>query len=66
MNGPDIGDPAAAKHQAIVAIGNVVKRQALIIGFSDTFAVIGVILSIAAVTLLLARKPNPGAGVGGH
>jgi len=61
-----IADPATAKHQAIVAIGNVVKRQALIIGFSDTFAVIGVILSIAAVTLLLARKPNPGAGAGGH
>ena len=47
-------------------IGNVVKRQALIMGFSDTFVVIGVILSIAAVTLLLARKPNPAAEAGAH
>jgi MFS transporter, DHA2 family, multidrug resistance protein len=61
-----VADPAAAKHQAIVAIGNVVKRQALIMGFSDTFAVIGVILTIAAVALLLARKAKPGAAGGAH
>ena len=61
-----ISDPATAKHQAIVAIGNIVKRQALIMGFSDTFAVIGVILAIAAVALLLTRKVRPGAGAGGH
>jgi len=60
-----IADPATAKNQAIVAIGNDVKRQALIMGFSDTFAVIGVVLSIAAVTLILGRrKPNPAAGAG--
>jgi MFS transporter, DHA2 family, multidrug resistance protein len=61
-----VTDPAAAKQQAIVAIGNAVKRQALIMGFSDTFAVIGVILTIAAVALLLARKAKAGAGGGGH
>jgi DHA2 family multidrug resistance protein len=61
-----VADPAAAKHQAIVAIGNTVKRQALIMGFSDTFAVIGVILAIAAVALLLARKAKAGAGGGAH
>src|SRR5262249_60604789 len=57
-----VSDPATAKHQAIVAIGNAVKRQALIIGFSDTFAVIGVVLVIAAVALLFASKVKPGAG----
>jgi MFS transporter, DHA2 family, multidrug resistance protein len=61
-----ISDPATAKHQAIVAIGNVVKRQALIMGFSDTFAVIGVILAIAAVALLLTRKVKQGTGAGAH
>jgi Biotin-lipoyl like/Major Facilitator Superfamily len=61
-----VADPAAAKHQAIVAIGNTVKRQALIMGFSDTFAVIGVILAIAAVALLLARKSKAGAAGGAH
>ena len=46
-----ISDPATAKHQAIVAIGKAVKRQALIIGFSDTFAVIGAVLFLSAGTL---------------
>ena len=55
-------DPAVAQHQAIVALGQVVKRQALVMGFADTFAVVGVMLVIAAACLLLARKANPGAG----
>jgi DHA2 family multidrug resistance protein len=61
-----ISDPATAKHQAIVAIGNIVKRQALIMGFSDTFAVIGVVLAIAAIALLFARRIKPGAAAGAH
>jgi MFS transporter, DHA2 family, multidrug resistance protein len=56
-----ISDAATAKHQAIVAIGNAVKRQALIIGFSDTFAIIGAVLAIAAVALLFAAKVKPGS-----
>src|SRR5580700_4506864 len=61
-----ISDPATAQHQAIVAIGNIVKRQALIIGFSDTFAIIGIVLAIAAVALPFARKSKPGAAAGAH
>src|SRR5215471_12551342 len=61
-----ISDVATAKHQAIVAIGNAVKRQALIIGFSDAFAIVGVVLAVAAVALLFARKVRPGAGAGAH
>jgi DHA2 family multidrug resistance protein len=60
-----VSDPTAAHHQAIVALGNIVKRQALIMGFSDTFAVIGIVLAIAAVALLFARKVKIGAGPGG-
>jgi len=37
-----VTDPATAQHQAIIAIGQVVRRQALVIGFADTFAVVGV------------------------
>ena len=55
-----VSDPAAAQHQAIVALGKIVKRQALVMGFSDTFAVIGVVLAIAAVALLFARKTKAG------
>jgi MFS transporter, DHA2 family, multidrug resistance protein len=60
-----VSDPTAAHHQAIVALGNIVKRQALIMGFSDTFAVIGTVLAVAAVALLFARKVKIGAGAGG-
>src|SRR5712672_3489719 len=51
-----VPDPAAARHQAIVALGNAVKRQALVMGFSDTFAVIGVVLVLAAVAVAFTRK----------
>src|SRR5262249_49340431 len=60
-----VSDAATAQHQAIVALGNVVRRQALVMGFSDTFAVIGVILAIAAVSLLFARSGKPGAAAAG-
>src|SRR5262249_7398518 len=58
-------DPAAAQHQAIVALGNLVKRQALVMGFSDTFAVIGVVLVLSAIAMLMLRKTNASAGGGG-
>jgi MFS transporter, DHA2 family, multidrug resistance protein len=60
-----VSDPLAAQHQAIVALGRIVKRQALVMGFSDAFAVIGVVLAIAAVLLLFARKGSAGAGASG-
>ena len=57
-----ISDIATAQHKAIVALGSIVKRQALVMAFSDTFAVIGVMLVIGAIALLFARKGKPGAG----
>jgi MFS transporter, DHA2 family, multidrug resistance protein len=56
-----ITDPAGARQQAIVALGREVRRQALIMGFSDAFAVLGAILLLAAVLILFTRK---GAGSG--
>jgi MFS transporter, DHA2 family, multidrug resistance protein len=52
--------------QAVVYLGDVVKRQALIMGFSDTFAVIGALLVIAAFALLFARKAQSAGGAGAH
>ena len=54
-------DQATAQHQAIVAIGKLVKRESLVLAFSDTFAVIGVVLVIAAIVLLFARRGQAGA-----
>ena len=58
-----ISDRAFAHHEALVQIGQLVKREALVMGFSDTFAVIGIMLAIAAVSLLFARKGRVKAGV---
>lgn len=51
-----------AEHQAVVQVGSLVRRQALILGFGDTFAVIGIVLAIAALSLFFARKLRPSAG----
>ncbi|WP_028748802.1 DHA2 family efflux MFS transporter permease subunit [Rhizobium mesoamericanum] len=61
-----VSDSAVASHKAIVALGQIVRRQALILGFSDTFAVIGVVLAIAAFALLLTKKTQSGGGAGAH
>jgi DHA2 family multidrug resistance protein len=55
----------AAHWQAIIALGNAVKQQALVMGFSDTFAVVGVVLIIAGIAILLTGKPKGGAAAGG-
>jgi DHA2 family multidrug resistance protein len=60
-----VPDPAAARHQAIIALGKAVKKQALVMGFSDTFAVIGVVLVLAAIAVALTRKVK-GSGAAAH
>ncbi|WP_454634288.1 DHA2 family efflux MFS transporter permease subunit [Bradyrhizobium cenepequi] len=60
-----MSDPAAARHQAIIALGNTVKRQALVMGYSDTFAVLGFVLVLAGIAILLTGKPKGGAAAGG-
>jgi MFS transporter, DHA2 family, multidrug resistance protein len=57
-------DPTGARQQAIIALGNIVKRQALVMGFSDTFAVLGVVLLLAAVAILLTKKVKVAASAG--
>ncbi|MRG57862.1 DHA2 family efflux MFS transporter permease subunit [Phyllobacterium sp. SYP-B3895] len=61
-----VSDHALAAQQAVVVLGRLVKRQALILGFGDTFAVIGVLLAIAAIALLFAEKPKGAAAAGAH
>jgi MFS transporter, DHA2 family, multidrug resistance protein len=61
-----VPDPATAGHQAIVALGNAVRHQALIMGFSDAFAAIGFVLVIAAIAILFTRKVRAGAAAAVH
>jgi MFS transporter, DHA2 family, multidrug resistance protein len=60
-----VPDPAAAHQQAIIALGKAVKHQALVMGFSDTFAVIGVVLVLAAAAVAFTRK-SKAAGAAAH
>jgi DHA2 family multidrug resistance protein len=60
-----VADPAAAHQQAIIALGKVVKRQALVLGFGDTFMVLGVVLLLSAAAILLTRKAKATAAGGG-
>src|SRR3979411_1110652 len=60
-----VSDPAAAHQQAIIALGKAEKHQALVMGFSDTFAVIGGVLVLAAIAVALTRKVK-GATGGAH
>jgi DHA2 family multidrug resistance protein len=57
-----VPDPHAAREQAIIALGKTVKRQALVMGYSDTFAVIGVVLVIAAIAVMLTRRAKAAGG----
>ena len=60
-----VPDPAAAHQQAIIALGNSVKRQALVMGFSDTFAVIAGVLVLAAIAVLLTKRTKA-SGAAAH
>jgi MFS transporter, DHA2 family, multidrug resistance protein len=60
-----VPDPAAARQQAIIALGKLVRHQALVMGFSDTFAVIGGVLILAAIAVALTRKVKR-SGAGAH
>nr|WP_244642938.1 DHA2 family efflux MFS transporter permease subunit [Phyllobacterium sp. 628] len=51
-----VSDPNAAREQAIIALGKMVKRQSLIMGYSDTFVVLGTMLIIAAFFVMLTKK----------
>lgn len=51
-----MADAGAAYHQAEILLGNLVAQQSLIMGFSDTFAVLGGVLLVAAVAVAFTRR----------
>lgn len=59
-------DKAYAAHKAIVALGRDIKQQASIMGYSDTFFLIGSFLIIAVVATLCLKKPDKLGGGAGH
>lgn len=61
-----VSDHAAAAHEAIVAIGRTVQKQAYVMAFSDTFYLLGAALIAALVTALLLKKPDHLEAGGAH
>jgi MFS transporter, DHA2 family, multidrug resistance protein len=55
-----VPDPAAARQQAIIALGKAVKHQALVMGFSDTFALIAAVLVFSAIAVAFTRRVKGG------
>src|SRR5690348_8281647 len=51
-------DRADALHHAYVAIGKVIQKQAFILGFSDTFYLLGISQIIALAAALMLTKPD--------
>jgi MFS transporter, DHA2 family, multidrug resistance protein len=51
-----VSDVAAAQQKAIIALGNIVRKQALIMGYADTFAALALLLLLAAASLLFTKR----------
>jgi DHA2 family multidrug resistance protein len=58
-------DPAGALHRAIVAVGQTVRAQATIMGYADSFALIGVVLLVATLSIAMLQKGAVSGG-GAH
>jgi DHA2 family multidrug resistance protein len=59
-----VADPVLARREAIMAIGQSVRHQAFILGYSDTFFVQGAILALALIVITCLKKAA-GAGAAG-
>jgi MFS transporter, DHA2 family, multidrug resistance protein len=55
-------DPAGAMHRAIIAVAQTIRAEATIMGYADSFAMIGVVLLVAVLAVAMLRK---GAAAGG-
>ncbi|MBO0710896.1 MAG: DHA2 family efflux MFS transporter permease subunit [Acetobacteraceae bacterium] len=60
-----VPDPAAAAHQAVIAVGQTIRAQATVMGYADCFALLGVVLLGAVVCVALLRGGSASAA-GAH
>jgi len=58
-------DPAGAMHRAIIAVGQIIRAQATIMGYADAFGLLGAVLIVAIVPVALLRKGTASGG-GAH
>ncbi len=60
-----IADPAAAMHRAVIAVGEVIRAQATVMGYSDCFGLLGAVLVCAVVSVALPKWGSASAA-GAH
>jgi DHA2 family multidrug resistance protein len=58
-------DPAGAMHRAVVAVGQIIRAQATVMGYADCFGLIGVVAVCAVVSVAVLKK-GAAAGAGAH
>jgi DHA2 family multidrug resistance protein len=58
-------DPSGAMHRALIAVGQTIRAQSTIMGYQDTFALLGVVLLIAALSTVMVKK-GAASGGGAH
>ncbi len=61
-----IADPLVAQHQAIIAIGRIVRHQAFVMSYSDVFLLIGIGLVLSLLATLALKKAIGGSAAGAH
>ena len=61
-----IADPLVAQHQAVIAIGRIVRHQAFVMSYSDVFLLIGIGLVLALLAALALKKATDGSAAGAH
>jgi DHA2 family multidrug resistance protein len=57
-----LADPAAAMHSAVIAVGRSIQIQSVIMGYSDSFGLLGAVLLLAAAAIALLRKGTAQGG----
>lgn len=56
----------SAHDQAIKAIDNIVRREAYVMAYNDSFYFIGISLLVCAIALLFTKKVKSGSGAAAH
>jgi MFS transporter, DHA2 family, multidrug resistance protein len=60
-----VPDPASAMHQAMIAVGKIIRLQATYMGYADCFGMLGAILLCSMLSVVLIKKGSA-SGAGAH
>ena len=59
-------DHDTARHEAIIMVGRIVRRQANMLAFSDTIILQSALLGLALIAVLLLKKVQVGSSGEAH